>query len=262
MHFIKNIFSIYIASLFVFQCYSQNIAINTTGNIGDQSAILDVSSTYQGVLVPRINLLSTTDAITVPNPANSLLVYNTNAAMFDGSLGYWYNSGTTLSPVWKKFADTPGGFTHYLGEYFNGGIIYYLYRGSDGLEHGLIVSTSESPGLEYQTLVSTTNANRSEDGVYNSGLITNSPSITYVSALGPGWYLPSLDELMLLFNNRYIVNKALRLGGFTLVGYGLGSYWSSTEDDMNYAYSINFFTGESGWSYKLAYCKVRAIKSF
>lgn len=24
------------------------------------------------------------------------------------------------------------GFTHYLGEAFNGGIIYYLYKGSDG----------------------------------------------------------------------------------------------------------------------------------
>ena len=38
-----------------------------------------------------------------------------------------------------------GGFTHYLGEAYNGGIIYYLYKGSDGLEHGLIVALTSDP---------------------------------------------------------------------------------------------------------------------
>jgi len=60
-----------------------------------------------------------------------------------------------------------GGFTHYLGEAFNGGIIYYLYKGSDGLEHGLIVALTESTA-EWQTSPTLVNADRTEDGAYNT----------------------------------------------------------------------------------------------
>src|SRR5690606_10151437 len=37
---------------------------------------------------------STTDVTTIPTPATSLLVYNTNAAMTGGAVGYWYYDGT------------------------------------------------------------------------------------------------------------------------------------------------------------------------
>ena len=42
-----------------------------------------------------------------------------------------------------------GDFTHYLGEAFDGGIIFYLYKGSDSLEHGLIVALTESTSLAW-----------------------------------------------------------------------------------------------------------------
>ncbi len=63
------------------------------------SARLEVSSTNQGVLIPRVSLTSVTDATTIPNPATSLLVYNTNAALPWG-VGYYYNAGTSAAPRW------------------------------------------------------------------------------------------------------------------------------------------------------------------
>lgn len=61
--------------------------------------MLDIASTNKGLLIPRINLLSLTDAVTIPLPATSLLVYNTNASI---GVGFYYNSGTSGAVSWSK----------------------------------------------------------------------------------------------------------------------------------------------------------------
>ena len=157
-----------------------------------------------------------------------------------------------------------GGFTHYLGEAFNGGIIYYLYKGSDGLEHGLIVALTESTPLAWQTTGTLVNANRTEDGAYNTALMTGSPAATYISTLGAGWYLPSLDELGLLFYNRYSAQKGLRLGGNTLLQWNSLSawYWSSSEYDASYAFRYSFLEGIADQNIKTTACYVRAVRAF
>lgn len=133
-----------------------------------------------------------------------------------------------------------GGFTHYIGEAFDGGIIYYLYKGSDGLEHGLIVALTESAAA-WQTTATLVNANRSWDGAYNTALMTNSPAATYIAGLGPGWYLPSIDELCKLYYNRFETNKALFTGGNTLLSSS-SSYWSSTEENATTSFRLTFKT--------------------
>ena len=77
--------------------WAQSVGIGTS--TPDASARLEVSSTNQGVLIPRVSLTSATDAATIPNPATSLLVYNTNAALPWG-VGYYYNAGTPAAPRW------------------------------------------------------------------------------------------------------------------------------------------------------------------
>lgn len=158
-------------------------------------------------------------------------------------------------------AGTGGGFTHYLGEAFGGGIIYYLYIGSDGLEHGLIVSLTESVSLAWQTVSTITNGRRSEDGAYNTALMTGSPAATYIASLGAGWYLPSIDELVLLYNNRYSAQKGLRAGGNTLISSAT-VYWSSTEFNNANAYIFNFTAGAGNVDFKTLTCTVRGIKAF
>ena len=74
----------------------QNVGIGTTAP--NPSARLDIFSDNQGLLIPRVSLFSTTDVNTIPNPAISLLVYNTNPAMAGGGLGIYYWSGT----VWVQ----------------------------------------------------------------------------------------------------------------------------------------------------------------
>lgn len=153
------------------------------------------------------------------------------------------------------------GFSHYIGETFNGGIIYYLYKGSDGLEHGLIVSTTETLA-QWQSTSTLVNANRSWDGAYNTSLMTLSPAANYIANLGPNWYLPSLDELILLHHSRFQVNKALFTNSQTLLSLSL-YYYSSTEYSNTEALGFDFMTGystnipKSSQSYG-----VRGVKSF
>ena len=157
-----------------------------------------------------------------------------------------------------------GGFTHYLGEAFNGGIIYYLYKGSDGLEHGLIVALTESAPLAWQTTGTLVNADRTEDGAYNTALMTGSPVAAYIATLGTGWYLPSVDELGLLFYNRYSAQKGLRLGGNTLLQWNslTAWYWSSSEYDGSYAFRYSFLEGIADQNIKTTACYVRAVRAF
>lgn len=167
-------------------------------------------------------------------------------------------SNATGIATWQN--PTPSGFTHYLGELYLGGIIFELYKGSDGLEHGLIVSLTESTAV-WQTTNTLVNANRSEDGAFNTALMTGSPAATYIATLGVGWYLPSIDELNILYNNRYYANKALRLGGYTLISR-TALYWSSTEYTSNSVYALFSFTGTNGPQDKSDSNLVRGIRAF
>jgi hypothetical protein len=89
---------------------TQRMLINSTGNVGvntsapNASALLDLTATNRGFLLPRLSLTSKTDAATVPTPATGLLVYNNNAAMPPYGVGIYYNSGTSAAPNWTKLA--------------------------------------------------------------------------------------------------------------------------------------------------------------
>ncbi|NTW31556.1 MAG: hypothetical protein HGB12_02850 [Bacteroidetes bacterium] len=98
-------------SLFTFNSFSQGAAINTTGAAANSSAMLDVSATNQGVLIPRVSLTSVTSASPVTSPANKLIVYNTNASIDQGNgVGiYIYDSTGTTTGKWIYLAAPSNG---------------------------------------------------------------------------------------------------------------------------------------------------------
>jgi trimeric autotransporter adhesin len=70
------------------------IGIGTTSP--DPSSVMEMESTNAGLLIPRINLSSTTDTVTIPSPAISLLIYNTNATLGEG---FYYWNGTSWTSL-------------------------------------------------------------------------------------------------------------------------------------------------------------------
>jgi polyhydroxybutyrate depolymerase len=70
--------------------HAQSVAIGNT--VPDSSAILDITSSSKGILLPRVHLTGIYDTNTIHKPATSLLVYNTNTHMPAGA-GYYAWSG-------------------------------------------------------------------------------------------------------------------------------------------------------------------------
>jgi len=76
---------------------AQNIGINATGVAPDGGAMLDISSTDKGLLIPRVNIVNlATIAPIVGSTTVSMLVYNTNATT---GQGYYYWNGA----AWVRF---------------------------------------------------------------------------------------------------------------------------------------------------------------
>jgi hypothetical protein len=223
------------------------------GSVDNTTDLLKpVSTATQSALDLKVPLASPTFTGTPTLPAGTIGVTQTAG-----------NNTTAIATTAFVLANAGGsvsGFTHYLGEAFNGGIIYYLYKGSDGLEPGLIVALTESTAA-WQTSGTLVNANRTEDGAYNTALMTNSSAKTYVATLGAGWYLPSIDELGLLYYNRYSVQKALRAGVGTLLST-TGTYWSSNEFSVTHAYHFNFNYGYANGNIKTSTNPVRGVRAF
>ena len=65
-------------------CTAQNVAINESGSAPNSSAMLDVSSTTKGMLVPR---MTATERGNISSPATGLIVYQT-----DGTEGFYYKT--------------------------------------------------------------------------------------------------------------------------------------------------------------------------
>ncbi len=70
---------------------AQNVAINATGAAPNASAMLDITSTSMGVLIPR---MTTAQRTAIAAPATGLQVYDTTTGSF------WYFNGA----IWVQFA--------------------------------------------------------------------------------------------------------------------------------------------------------------
>src|SRR5687767_279327 len=90
----KKLFVLAVAPcMFVSISNAQSVGINSDGSTPNASAMLDVSSTTKGVLVPR---MSSSQRGAIPSPAQGLLVYDTTTKSF------WYHNAS----VWMNISGT------------------------------------------------------------------------------------------------------------------------------------------------------------
>jgi len=79
--------------------YCQGVAINNSGSSADGSAMLDITSTTSGLLIPRMSLAQRN---LISNPATGLMVYQT-----DNNPGFYYYTGSG----WNRVGDGYGTIT-------------------------------------------------------------------------------------------------------------------------------------------------------
>lgn len=76
----KNFISVFILFFWIGQATAQNIGINATGALPDVKAMLDISSTTTGLLIPR---MTTTQRNAIASPPNGLQVFNITTNTMD-----------------------------------------------------------------------------------------------------------------------------------------------------------------------------------
>lgn len=177
-------------------------------------------------------------------------------------------SNDTISSTYNN------GYKHYLGEEFGGGIVFQLWKDNNGAEHGLIVAKKDqSVSQEWSNVINLigSNAQSTWDGEGNTAaIISQSGHINSAAKLCDDysvsgftdWYLPSIDELKTLYQNRFHVNRASAyvLG---LNQIGNETYLSSTESAFNIVWALNLGNGipESNRT-KSEKLYVRSIRNF
>jgi len=150
---------------------------------------------------------------------------------------------------------------HYIGEEFGGGIIFYIWSGGT---HGLISMKTDGPKLEWGCVGSLIGTTKSDIGSGKQNTINICKSCTDINIVAKycndlifdnynDWFLPSRDELVLLYNRRNII------GNF----FDDLAYWSSSEFSNNDGFSQYFISGY-GYSnqWKNWQQRVRAIREF
>lgn len=167
-------------------------------------------------------------------------------------------------------------FTHYIGEEFGGGVIFHLWRDAQGVEHGLIIDKTDLSTNQIWSNIDSPEigaiAQSSWDGLSNSYAIVDQAGhknsaaalcLNSTNGMQSDWYLPSIREIELLWNNYFTVARALtKISGATLLHSA--HYWSSTEGEESMAWAFFFgFNNPIHRSYpKDVGMYVRAVRSF
>lgn len=89
----KNFSQIFLGAFAIVSISTTHAQIGINISTPDPSSILDISSSKKGVLFPR---MTTSEIALIPNPANGLLIFNTDTNNFI------YNIGSTSTPVWSS----------------------------------------------------------------------------------------------------------------------------------------------------------------
>jgi hypothetical protein len=151
-----------------------------------------------------------------------------------------------------------------------GKIAYILQQGDSGfdanMQHGLVAAISDqtsairwnngtnkttgAKGIVIGTGFANTNSIISAQGEtttsYAAGLAR-----AYKGGGYDDWFLPSKDELNKLYINKLIIG-----------GFANNNYWSSSEQDFDFAFKRNFINGDQNFNTKVNVFYVRAIRAF
>jgi hypothetical protein len=178
-------------------------------------------------------------------------------------------------------------FTYEIGQYIpeQGGVVFHRWLSdsafgeptSGSVENYLVVDTTDvSIGAEWATLNfdiggadSTWNGPLNTSACYSAetspvtGIVPGVASWLCYTSTNSGkddWYLPAVDELSKLWQNRWEVAQGIIDSGGTQLAFV--NYWSSTEDGSNSAWTFFFNRGYANSNSKDTTYYVRAVRAF
>ena len=161
-----------------------------------------------------------------------------------------------------------------IGNFHEGGVVFYV---DDTGEHGLVCASKDliqPMRWGYNDVLLNNTEQIIGSGLANTLAITAAyPDIDTAAKLClnfeddeyADWYLPSLDELNLIYTNKNKINAtAIANEGevFKTLDDDRSNYWSSSEEAEINAWLIQFDTGLTKTYYKTYILNIRPIRSF
>lgn len=224
-----------------------NLSFAQQGNVGvgtvkpDNSAILDISSTSKGLLIPRMTLSQRSE---IQSPATGLMIYQTDLIS-----GFYFYNG-------ERWQALNSSIQNAVGEV--GG---WLTSGNSGLERGSFIGTTDTLALAFRT-------NNQPSGLidfkrgntffgYQAGIKTTG---TYTTAIGSGalfsmtngLYNVALGTLTLHYNVGGSANTAIGTAA-GLGNNGSGNIFIGFQAGANASGNNQLFIDNSGTPSPLIY---------
>jgi len=265
---------------------NQNVLFKFNIMLNSQTSLPVYSETHQAPTddLGQVNLVIGTGTPTVGTFSNINWGSGNYYLGIELNTGSGYVAmGTTqlLSVPYALYANSAGsttgnggGFTHYIGELYGGGIVVSVWK-TAGIEHGLIASLTDlSLGIQWTTpayynIEIGVLEQSPRDGLANTNAIVAQAGagIDYAAGLCKAynyggytdWYLPATWEINQCYHAAIIVNEVIGdIDGFKFDNY----YWSSTEDFGGYAWGHSFANGNATYEGKGVPNTVRAVRRF
>ena len=255
---------------------TEAVAANTAkvGITTEQATAIVENTSKTGITTQQADAITTNTAKV--GYTEALVSANTHVAANTAKVGITTEQATAILENTSK---TGGITTHFIGESYGGGIVFFVY---DGGQHGLIAATADqSAGVRWSG-GSYTNTRARADGigaglkntaiiiadqgpVDNSGTgndfaatLCNEYSVTVDGVTYGDWYLPSKYELNQMYINRSTLEAVSGFNAFTT-----SFYWSSTEKDTHFAWRQYFHNGaQDGDNKANTSHRVRAVRAF
>ena len=210
--------------------------------------------------------------------AASALKDNDNFLVSDGDTGATKNVSAKEIIAKKQFE-------YQVGQYLQsqGGVIFHRWLSTSSLatpttgtiQNYLVVDTNDlSASTDYATLgVDIPGVESTWDGKINTdnlilagapyGITVGTAAELCSSSTNNGkndWYLPAIDELCKIFQNRWEVAQGISASGGSQPN--LAPYWSSTEYNATDAMVLDLITSVTFAANKSSMCSVRAVRRF
>jgi hypothetical protein len=187
---------------------------------------------------------------------------------------YWYDASNN---TWKSMAKELTTYT--VGDFAHGGIVFWVDEtGQHGLvcakfdqgtsirwyagTYGNTQAKGDGPysGKANTEIIIASQVAIGDDGNTYAARICNELQITENGITYGDWYLPSKEELNLMYINRLIINATAIVNGGSAFGNG---HWSSTEVSSDKAWLQSFAAGvQVTLDKNITSDNIRAIREF
>jgi hypothetical protein len=188
-------------------------------------------------------------------------------------------SGTTASPYVVNATAGSGSTTFSVGDFAQGGIVFWV---DETGQHGLVAAKEDqSTGVRWYagsygntqakgdgpfsgeantSIIIAAQVAIGDDGSTYAARICNELQVTEGGKTYGDWYLPSKEELDLMYQNKATIDATAGVNGGS--GFARSYYWSSTEYNFGNAWIRNFGNGYQNGLAKSSTIYVRAVRAF